>query len=543
MTTTLRYPVIQFLVILIMSKALFAQCGSGNTILVNNPGFEGQPGTHIVPSPWNTCGITPDTQPGSWGVTQPSSEGDSYLGLVYGGPNWQEGVSQQLTQPILSGNNYTFNIDLSATNATGGGIDSSSHGILEVWGGNAICAKTELLWSSPLITHVGWETYLVSFIPSSTYEYIYFLNNGQQMGYILVDNISSVVDSIETMQILSHSDSVSEDCNFIFSGWADPTYIDSIVVSGNFSGASLTADFIDSTWSVNLQFIESGFQNLTVVAYYTDSQNNASVCTAEQVTVEIESPMASIDATSGCANLPISFVDESIAVGANQITDWIWDFGDGQISTLQSPIHQYELPGVYDVTLSVLSTDGCSADTFIELTVLPVPDADFIFSEVCLGYSTNFHDFSIPFGGPLLTWDWDFGDGNHSNAEDPVHIYSTADSFKVVLTVTDINGCMDTLSQWVDVFVCNANSIDSPSEQVQIEFYPNPSSAVATLKSSVAMNQVMLFDNSGKLIFHISGISSHHEELNFSSIAVGSYLARVLFENSTQSEFRVSVVK
>lgn len=532
-----------FLFFSTLSLKVLAQCSSGIPVGFTNPSFEGPTGSHITPEPWSNCGNTPDTQPGFWGVTQTPSDGNSYLGLVYGSPTWQEGASQLLVEPIVPGTNYAFNIDLSATDATGGGIDSTAHGVLEVWGANSTCTQTELLWSSTLITQVGWQTFQVSFTPSSTYEYLSFINNGQVNGYLLVDNISAVVDSIETLQTLSHVDSVTEDCSFIFTGWANPTYIDSVVVNGNFVGSPLTADFIDSTWNADIQFSQFGFQDLVAVAYYTDNQGNASVCTTKQVTFDIQPPVASFSATSGCSNLPIAFIDSSVAAGTGQITDWSWDFGDGNVSSQQNPTHLYGIPGIYDVELSVTSSDGCSADTIMELTALPVPDADFTFSEVCFGYSSNFHDFSLPFGGPLVHWDWDFGDGNHSNAEDPVHTYNTPDSFKVVLTVTDINGCLDTLSQWVEVFVCNTNSIDDPSEQVQVEFYPNPSTSIATLKTSKVMEQIMVFDNSGRLAIHISDISSSLEELNLSSIATGSYVARVLFENSTTSEFRISVMK
>jgi PKD repeat protein len=43
------------------------------------------------------------------------------------------------------------------------------------------------------------------------------------------------------------------------------------------------------------------------------------------------------------------FFDQS----QGNITSWSWDFGDGNISTLQNPIHQYQYPGEYSVTLTI----------------------------------------------------------------------------------------------------------------------------------------------------------------------------------------------
>lgn len=52
----------------------------------------------------------------------------------------------------------------------------------------------------------------------------------------------------------------------------------------------------------------------------------------------------------------VSFTDES----TGSPTTWCWDFGDGTISNEQNPTHSYELPGTYDVTLTI--TNGTSGD-------------------------------------------------------------------------------------------------------------------------------------------------------------------------------------
>ncbi|MCC6155296.1 MAG: PKD domain-containing protein, partial [Candidatus Hydrogenedentes bacterium] len=42
-----------------------------------------------------------------------------------------------------------------------------------------------------------------------------------------------------------------------------------------------------------------------------------------------------------------------VLTGAQPVTAWRWDFGDGATSTEQNPVHAYEDPGVYTVTLAV----------------------------------------------------------------------------------------------------------------------------------------------------------------------------------------------
>jgi hypothetical protein len=53
----------------------------------------------------------------------------------------------------------------------------------------------------------------------------------------------------------------------------------------------------------------------------------------------------------------VAFIDESVG----DITDWLWEFGDGQSSTERNPIHVYEEPGIYYVvTLTVKSENQIS---------------------------------------------------------------------------------------------------------------------------------------------------------------------------------------
>lgn len=58
--------------------------------------------------------------------------------------------------------------------------------------------------------------------------------------------------------------------------------------------------------------------------------------------------------TNGAAPLPVNFTDASTGT----ITNYSWDFGDGNTSTLISPSHTYSTAGVYSVALTVLGPGG-----------------------------------------------------------------------------------------------------------------------------------------------------------------------------------------
>lgn len=76
------------------------------------------------------------------------------------------------------------------------------------------------------------------------------------------------------------------------------------------------------------------------------------------------------------------------------------------------------------------------------------PVADFNYTDVCLGSSTNFVDLTV---NSPTTWDWDFGDGGVSTQQNPVYTYSNPGSYPVELVVYNGVG-FDTIVKVVTVF-------------------------------------------------------------------------------------------
>jgi PKD repeat protein len=62
--------------------------------------------------------------------------------------------------------------------------------------------------------------------------------------------------------------------------------------------------------------------------------------------------------SSGAAPLTVNFTDQS----EGEITDWLWDFGDGQTSTLTNPTHTYDDVGTYTVSLTVEGPRGTDTE-------------------------------------------------------------------------------------------------------------------------------------------------------------------------------------
>lgn len=149
-----------------------------------------------------------------------------------------------------------------------------------------------------------------------------------------------------------------------------------------------------------------------------------------------------------CVGDSIIFTNTSIDV--NGI---LWDFGDGATSTLTDPIHVYDSPGPYTITMTAFSANnGCPNTISRDILILPVPVAAFTLDTLsgCPPLSVSWTNQST--GGNFYIWD--FGDGNSNVGQNPPpHTYQGSGIFDVTLTVTDNAGCShDTVFSAIEVF-------------------------------------------------------------------------------------------
>ena len=181
----------------------------------------------------------------------------------------------------------------------------------------------------------------------------------------------------------------------------------------------------------------------------TDIANNSSSCSFN-VSVNA-SPIADFSSAAACQGEAVNFSDESTIDVSSSIVSWSWDMGDGSGPiTLVDPIHQYADTGLYSVTLTVQSLEGCTDDTTITIHVSPVPTAQFSSTTVCEGDPTTFTNLSSVDGNGTLDYSWQFGNNATSIIANPTHTYPNAGTYTATLQ-TGHNGCFSTINQSVAV--------------------------------------------------------------------------------------------
>lgn len=224
-------------------------------------------------------------------------------------------------------------------------------------------------------------------------------------------------------------------------------------------------------------------------------------------------PLFSLDNAFGCAPVEVNFQDLSTYNfnGSTGVTDWYWDFGDGNFSTDQNPTYVYETPGIYHVSLVVTTESGCS-DTLTmssAVEVYSVPEADFSFSTES-GKIVQFNNLST-YSDSGTVFSWDFGDGNTSGQRSPTHVYDVdlfekEYSFDVCLIVTNSAGCADTICYQVDLegyllYVPNAFAPDLVGVGDGSVFLPKG--------HSIAKYRLRIFDTFGNLIFETTSLDEN----------------------------------
>ncbi|MDP4266980.1 MAG: PKD domain-containing protein, partial [Bacteroidota bacterium] len=207
--------------------------------------------------------------------------------------------------------------------------------------------------------------------------------------------------------------------------------------------SSFKWDFGDSTFSEIINpihnYLKSGNKN--VILYGTSANNNCPGSITKTIYIK-PTPISSIntDKISGCIPLIIRFTGDS---GSYHL----WNFGNGNSSTLINPITEYLKKGEYDVSLISEFNNGCKDTSYAHIYVYPTPKSDFTvrFDSSCyIPLNVIFKNNSTEADG----YQWIFGNGQISNNNDLLKvIFDTIGQYYNTLISFNKYGCSDTIKK------------------------------------------------------------------------------------------------
>ncbi|MCB0763659.1 MAG: PKD domain-containing protein [Flavobacteriales bacterium] len=151
-----------------------------------------------------------------------------------------------------------------------------------------------------------------------------------------------------------------------------------------------------------------------------------------------------------CEGTPFQFTDNSVAWTTLQHD---WDFGDGQGSSEQDPVHIYDNAGTYTVSLTIATDSGCIAERTMtvpgQVVVDPIPVAAFSALPNTVSVFTP-HIEVVDYSQDAALWSYSI-ENNVIDEPDFDYSFDEAGRFTIIQTVTSEHGCVDTTSRVVYV--------------------------------------------------------------------------------------------
>jgi PKD repeat protein len=137
-----------------------------------------------------------------------------------------------------------------------------------------------------------------------------------------------------------------------------------------------------------------------------------------------------------------------------------WDLGDGSVAqTTANANRTYSAAGTYKVILTTTSSNNCVDTVSANVVVYPKSTPGFSVNNLkqCLKNNGVNHSFvftnTSTIASGSISYSWNFGDGSAAvTTTSPSKQYTSAGTYKVVLTVTSNFSCVDTISKWIVVY-------------------------------------------------------------------------------------------
>lgn len=129
-----------------------------------------------------------------------------------------------------------------------------------------------------------------------------------------------------------------------------------------------------------------------------------------------------------CDSLTVQFINTS-----ENAINYFWDFGDGTTSTDFEPIHTFDEVRVFEIMLIASDPDACNiADTTytrVSIVDSTIVSAAFTPEIDCFTRNVKFTSNN----SPVVSYFWDFGDGETGTGGIPTHNYATPGTYEITL--------------------------------------------------------------------------------------------------------------
>jgi len=234
----------------------------------------------------------------------------------------------------------------------------------------------------------------------------------------------------------------------------------------------------------------------------------------------------------------MQFFDASLFSGNDNF--WFWDFGDGNYSYLQNPVHVFSAEGYYDITLEI-NSDSCLSVFTMELMIFE--DSTYSQGLEALFYpefldenTVKFHNLS---SGNITDLRWDFDDGHYSFDHDPTHDFDEVGIHEIALSVRNDDGANTTIITIDNAVKSSKNILYSVSfpggtfssvqelENTQLSIYPNPVADFLSIELHDKSDfNIQIFNSLGQILMS-DQVNNQKNTINVSALPAGVYFIKI----------------
>jgi uncharacterized repeat protein (TIGR03803 family) len=240
----------------------------------------------------------------------------------------------------------------------------------------------------------------------------------------------------------------------------------------------------------NVFFSDALFGGTHTAYYFPGTTGWGSTVGAGVPTMELTGITNTANPTNGVVPLTVSFTSAGVDSASNTVNNWNWNFGDGSTSAAQNPSHTYTNGGTFSVALFETNDLGFPMAGSVASITVSLPTLAFTANPTngVVPLRASFASPDVDSGGSAITsWNWSFGDGSNSTAQNTSHTYIIPGTFFPALIVTNNIGLTVTASG-------PASSTVAPPT---LAFTANPTNGVESLTVSFASPDV---DSGGSAI-------------------------------------------
>lgn len=160
-------------------------------------------------------------------------------------------------------------------------------------------------------------------------------------------------------------------------------------------------------------------------------------------------PVVNFNQEIVCADQATAFTENSYTFFPDAILNYNWFINGALASASENPSLNFNAIGKQELKLVVASELGCFNELIDSIEVFPALNADFSFTNNCIGDSIIFTDQTASFS--VVDWNWNFGTFQNANIQNPKAFFTAIGAQQVKLDIENAIGCKSSITKTIDI--------------------------------------------------------------------------------------------